>query len=66
MLKFVNAIQNNVQQEWLEGPTHWRNLARSAILSKEQNAPIEGVAKNVIFFIGDGMESIKINYNIKI
>ncbi|OXA43093.1 Membrane-bound alkaline phosphatase [Folsomia candida] len=54
-LRFVQAIQRQVPSEWLETPTHWRNLAKEAILSKERQGPLEAVAKNGIFFIGDGM-----------
>lgn len=30
-------------------------MAKEAILSKERQGPLEAVAKNGIFFIGDGM-----------
>ncbi|XP_035701408.1 membrane-bound alkaline phosphatase [Folsomia candida] len=54
-LRFVQAIQGQLPSQWLESPTHWRNLAKEAILSKERQGPLEAVAKNGIFFIGDGM-----------
>ncbi|WAR23807.1 PPBT-like protein [Mya arenaria] len=36
-------------------PTFWRNQAKASLLKRANSRRIEGVAKNVIMFLGDGM-----------
>ncbi|XP_052774836.1 alkaline phosphatase-like [Mya arenaria] len=38
-----------------ETPTFWRNQAKASLLKRANSRRIEGVAKNVIMFLGDGM-----------
>ncbi|ODN05890.1 Alkaline phosphatase, tissue-nonspecific isozyme [Orchesella cincta] len=38
-----------------ESAKHWKNLAQSNLRERQRIRPIEKVAKNIIYFVGDGM-----------
>lgn len=38
-----------------EDASHWRSVARAELDAVLQRRPVEGVAKNVVLFVGDGM-----------
>ncbi|KAK3931831.1 Alkaline phosphatase, tissue-nonspecific isozyme, partial [Frankliniella fusca] len=44
-----------LELEKLTDAAHWRNVARAELDAALQRKPVEGVAKNVVLFVGDGM-----------